>query len=277
MNYHIIMMVIYDESYIHNSLDRDFGIYEKKFENLTSETVFTHMHFHRDFEILYVIEGSAQMQVAGRTFVINSEDMVLINPYEHHYGKIISERFHYICVDFNLVLLALPYEKRILDGQLCYENHIKQIGEISRYLFACFEAVKNCQEGWKMRAKGNLLLLFSDLEGYVREAVHSKEHFFVKRTLELLQEHYSETINTRIMADVFSYNESYFCRKFKTVFNCSFSDYLKNYRIMQAKKMLPYKSVSEVALETGFSSIPYFSRIFKELTGMCPIEYKKKV
>lgn len=130
---------------------------------------------------------------------------------------------------------------------------------------------------WKMRATGNMLLFFSYLGEYINEAVHSKEYLFVKRTLEMLEENFSEKINTKVMADAFSYNESYFCRKFQKVFNCSFSAYLKNYRISQAKKMLKYRSVSEVAMETGFSSIYYFSRIFKEITGMRPIEYKKKI
>ena len=70
---------IYDESYILNSQDSDFSIYERKFENLTSETVFTHMHFHRDFEILYVTNGCAQMQVADKKIVATPESVVLIN------------------------------------------------------------------------------------------------------------------------------------------------------------------------------------------------------
>lgn len=270
------MMIIYDESYIQTSRDRDFGIYEKKFENLTSETVFTSLHFHHDFEILYIIDGIAQMQVADNTFVIEPHSLVLINPYEPHYGKIISEHFYYICLDFNLGILALPHKKKILEGQLCYANHIKERSEISHYLLECYRAVKDSGENWKMRATGNLLLFFSYLGGYVCEAVHSKDHFFAKKTLELMQENFSERINTKIMADVFSYNESYFCRKFQKVFHCSFSEYLKNYRIAQAKKLLPYKSITEVAMGTGFSSIHYFSRIFKEITGKCPSDYKKQ-
>lgn len=270
------MMIMYDESYIQNAVDRDFAIYEKRFTNLAEETVFTHMHVHRDFEILYVMEGNAEMQVAGKLFFIQPHDVVLMNPYEPHYGKIVSENFHYICIDFNFALLTHPCETKILEGQLCYENVIKADDRYLRYIFECYEAVKKCEEGWKMRAKGNLLLLFSGLEGYIREVVYSKEYFFAKKTLEVLQENFSETICTKTMADLFSYNESYFCRKFKKVFHCSFSDYLRNYRVMQARKMLPYKSVSEVAVETGFSSIPYFSRIFKEITGLCPSEYKIK-
>ncbi len=276
MSYHVCMMIVYDESYIQNAQDRDFGIYEKKFENLTSEIVFTHMHFHRDFEILYIYEGCAKMEIAGKTFVANSGDLVLVNPYEPHYGEIISPRFHYFCIDFNLALLGLPNEKRIMEGQLGYANHIQGESEITQYLLGCYDAVCGCKENWKMRAIGNLLLFFSYAGAYLHEAVHSKEHLFAKTILELLQEKYEERINTKMMADAFSYNESYFCRKFQKVFHCSFSDYLKSYRVTQAKKLLLYKSVAETAMETGFSSIPYFSRIFKEVTGMCPSEYRRK-
>lgn len=267
------MMIVYDESYIQNARDRDFSIYEKKFENLTQEIVFTHMHFHRDFEILYIIEGCARMEVAGKTFMAGAGDLVLVNPYDPHYGKIVSADFHYICIDFNLALLGLPQEKKIMEGQLGYANYVQVEHTIVQYLFGCYSAVGDCDENWKMRATGNLLLFFSYMS--LCETVCSKEHLFARRSLELLQEKYRERMNTKMMAENFSYNESYFCRKFQNVFHCSFSEYLKNYRIAQAKKVLLHKSVSETAMETGFSSIPYFSKVFKEIMGMSPMEYKK--
>ena len=268
-------MIVYDESYMENAKDRDFGIYEKKFKNLTNETIFTHMHFHRDFEILYIVEGCAQMEVAGKTFVAKIGDVIMINPYDPHYGKIISTDFHYICIDFNLAILGLPQEKKIMEGQLGYANYVQAEHTIVQYLLGCYYAVRDCDENWKMRAIGNLLLFFSYMSKNLCETVCSKEHLFARTALEFLQKKYKERINTKMMAEVFSYNESYFCRKFQMVFHCSFSEYLKSYRIAQAKKALLYKSVSETAMETGFSSIPYFSKVFKEVTGLSPMEYKK--
>lgn len=266
---------IYDESYILNSQDSDFSIYERKFENLTSETVFTHMHFHRDFEILYVTNGCAQMQVADKKFEATPESVVLINPYEPHYGRIAGKDFGYLCIDFNFALLNFLSDKNRTESRPRYLNHIQNAEEILPYLLGCYNAIKDGLGDWKMRAAGNLLLFFSCLSDYKNSTDSSEEYIFTKKALEMLEENYSGKLNTQIMAEAFSYNESYFCRKFQKAFNCSFSEYLKLYRVSRAKEILKHKSVTETAMETGFSGDQYFSRIFKEITGMSPLQYKK--
>jgi AraC-like DNA-binding protein len=52
---------------------------------------------------------------------------------------------------------------------------------------------------------------------------------------------------------------------------------LNRYRVKQAKAFLDEgeRSLTEVALEIGFSSNTYFSRVFKQEVGMSPSEYKQ--
>ncbi|MGQ9491544.1 MAG: helix-turn-helix domain-containing protein [Anaerolineae bacterium] len=53
--------------------------------------------------------------------------------------------------------------------------------------------------------------------------------------------------------------------------------YLNRYRIQQAKQLLTntHKTITEIALEVGFSSSSYFSRIFRRKTGMTPEAYRR--
>ena len=56
-------------------------------------------------------------------------------------------------------------------------------------------------------------------------------------------------------------------------------DYLREYRLEQAKKLLMKgdMSVSEVAMNTGFDNFSYFSTLFKKETGMSPQQYRASI
>ena len=56
-------------------------------------------------------------------------------------------------------------------------------------------------------------------------------------------------------------------------------DYLREYRIQQAKKLLSREdiSVSEAAMQSGFDNLSYFSTVFKKETGMTPQQYRQSV
>ncbi len=59
----------------------------------------------------------------------------------------------------------------------------------------------------------------------------------------------------------------------------SFPDFIKNYRITEAKRLLtiyPHKKIIAVAYESGFHSISAFNVCFKEKTGLTPSEFRKK-
>lgn len=72
-------------------------------------------------------------------------------------------------------------------------------------------------------------------------------------------------------------SEVYLRQLFKKRFNITPKQYIINIRIEKAKELLtnPFKTVSSVAEECGFSSVYHFCREFKLKTGMTPGEYAK--
>lgn len=99
----------------------------------------------------------------------------------------------------------------------------------------------------------------------------------VNRALEYIEGHFSEDIGLREMAGFLHLNESYFSYIFKKETGINFTDYLNDIRIEKAKEYLrmPGMAVSEVWEKAGYSSMSYFSRVFKQITAMGPAEYKK--
>jgi AraC-like DNA-binding protein/ActR/RegA family two-component response regulator len=69
---------------------------------------------------------------------------------------------------------------------------------------------------------------------------------------------------------------SRFCREFKAAFQVTFVEYLANYRMEQAKRLLgnPSMPVADVAAAVGFNDPSYFTRVFRRQEGVSPSEYR---
>lgn len=99
--------------------------------------------------------------------------------------------------------------------------------------------------------------------------------------LETLNEHIRVNINDEefsidALVDKMNLSRSSFYRKIKALTGMTPVDYLKNFRLDYAARLLREGArVSEVALMAGFSSSSYFAKCFKAKFGMIPKEYAK--
>ena len=89
---------------------------------------------------------------------------------------------------------------------------------------------------------------------------------------------YSENIRLQQVADIACMTPQAFCRYFKRQTKITFTDFVNQYRITQAKTLLLKDiSVSETCYEVGFESLSYFNKLFKKLTGLNPSVFKKQI
>ncbi|MFP8895485.1 AraC family transcriptional regulator [Chryseobacterium sp. EZn1] len=94
---------------------------------------------------------------------------------------------------------------------------------------------------------------------------------------DYIHENYDRKPNVNEVAQVVSLSTPAFCRYFKKQTNMTFTDFVNNYRINQAKIfLLKDQSVTEVCFQVGFESLSYFNKLFKQHTGETPSEFKKK-
>lgn len=76
----------------------------------------------------------------------------------------------------------------------------------------------------------------------------------------------------------FGANSTYLSRIFKKEVEKGFVEYLNSYRIEIAKELIKQgERLKNIVQKTGFSSYNYFFRVFKEITGETPQEYKKNM
>lgn len=101
-----------------------------------------------------------------------------------------------------------------------------------------------------------------------------------QKVANYIEKSYYTAISISDLAKVFHISRNYLYTLFKQEYGVSPQDYLISYRIERAKKLLKSKrsplSVQEIATAVGFENPLYFSRLFRNRTGMSPSEYRKQ-
>lgn len=102
---------------------------------------------------------------------------------------------------------------------------------------------------------------------------------FAERFYTWLSEHYREEISLDDIADYVGLTPAYCSAMIKETTGTSFSKSLIGMRIGKAKELLlnTKKKIYEIAMETGYSDVKYFNRVFKKETGITPVHYRKEL
>ncbi|WP_238917542.1 AraC family transcriptional regulator [Clostridium sp. YIM B02555] len=107
---------------------------------------------------------------------------------------------------------------------------------------------------------------------------HNSNDHLLGLIIEYIQENY-KTINLKILAQKFNYNETYLSKLLKSRLNIGFVDLLTNCRLQHAKDLLlnTNMSIESIAYEIGYTSVDHFSRIFKKNMELSPNVYRKRI
>jgi len=99
----------------------------------------------------------------------------------------------------------------------------------------------------------------------------------IQRALNFIHTSYDNDISLEQIAHSAYLSVYHFCRLFRREMGMSCSQYLNRFRISKAKQFLSETDllISEVCFETGFNSLTHFGRVFKQVEGQTPSEYRK--
>ncbi|MGI2296001.1 response regulator transcription factor [Paenibacillus sp. GXUN7292] len=106
-----------------------------------------------------------------------------------------------------------------------------------------------------------------------------RNHLLLKKVNDYVQQNYHKEITLAQIAEHSDLSVSRFCVLFKMNSGDSFTNYLNVFRIEQAKRLLldDDLKVYEIADMVGFSSLPFFNRLFKRITNQTPNEYRRSL
>jgi AraC-like DNA-binding protein len=101
----------------------------------------------------------------------------------------------------------------------------------------------------------------------------------ITKAKEFIREHHTEDLSLPQVAQIAHTNHFHFCRMFKRTTGLNFTQFVARVRIERSKSLLinPQLRVSEIAYEVGFQSLTHFNRVFLNILGQSPTEYRLKL
>jgi AraC-like DNA-binding protein len=247
-------------------------------------------HFHPELELVYIEGASAKRHVGNHISEFKGSDLVLIGPNIPHLNF-----DHGVTTTYRKEVLHFKssFKDTILDN-LPELQQINRLLELSKYGIAFFGETKE-KAGTIMKTLHllkpydyfisilTLLRILSNSTDF--ELLHkkpfvnkysNKEQKRIRKIYGFIDERYQSKISLNEVADLCNLTKAAFCRYFKKATGSTFIEFLNQYRISQAKRLLLNgKNVSESCYECGFESLSYFNRSFKKITGENPSEFKK--
>ena len=99
----------------------------------------------------------------------------------------------------------------------------------------------------------------------------------IRRCVDYIEMHPEQKIRAKDLADMIGYSEYYLSRRFKEATGKSLSDYVNEVKIARAGILLKDTELSaqEISEDLGFSSRNYFTKVFKDITGVTPTAYRE--
>ena len=118
--------------------------------------------------------------------------------------------------------------------------------------------------------------LVHNITNYV--TVNGKTLDKMKIVLKYIENNYMQKITIADIAATVDFSESHFMRYFKETMGTSFVDYLRDYRLTIASRLLTTSdsSILDIAAESGFENLSYFNRVFKQKYSMTPRQFRKE-
>lgn len=228
-------------------------------------------HMHDDLELVWLLSGRLEVRVGSCIEEMRAGDAALIWPNQIH---------AYHASDENDAIVHV-FSPDTVEPFL--QEAGGRIGE--RAVFRCPDWVRGfCLRSCAEESQPTQLSLHASLSAacseYLRqvplvEQPRQNNSLFVK-ILDYIGQHYRENITLSETAAALGYEPHYLSRYFSSVAGINFRQFVNSRRVLAARGLLCDRSVSitEAALRSGFQSIRNFNRVFAEVMGVSPSEYR---
>lgn len=127
------------------------------------------------------------------------------------------------------------------------------------------------------KLEDGMVQIVCNISSRLSEKERSIHYHTVQKSLVYIKKHFSEQISLNQTAEAVELSPAYFSSIFKREMKQSFSDYLTQLRIDEAKLLLRTTNlhVREISGEVGFIDDTYFSKLFHKRVGIRPLAYRK--
>ena len=249
-------------------------------------------HYHPEFELVYVEADAGIRHVGTHISTYTHSDLVFIGgnlPHLNFDYRLRSE-YHQIVIQLRTDFLgqAVSMVPEFSSIHRLFERAAYGIAFDGDIKALVAERLKQLAGKGKLEQLLHLIgtfdLLAQSQEQKILNENLDSQRFILKDKLrmgaiyEYIDAEYWRKPDVNEVARKVNLTTPAFCRYFKRQANMTFTEFVNNYRIERAKNLLmQHNNVSETCYAVGFESLSYFNKVFREMTGVNPSEFKKRI
>lgn len=256
-------------------------------------------HQHDCFELAYITEGTAIQTLDGDTIPLKKGAYFIIDHGSiHNYThcenlKLINCLFLADIIDDSLVN-CVSFDKLMRVCMIRFYKHytgsppVNHVfydndGKVLRILMDILEESGNRSMGYREIYRGKLMeILILTMRKVVQEQgefpiAQLTDNTIIREAIRYFETNYQKKALLSTFCEIHHYNAQYISRRFKQETGLTASEYLHKIRIKKSCNLLAGSSftIKQIALQTGYEDVKFFSKIFKETIGITPGEYRK--
>lgn len=253
------------------------------------------LHWHNEFEIIYVKKGEGIITVDLNKYPVKASDISIIPPgHLHSISQKEASSMEYENIIFNMDLLVSKYKDSSFQEFIRpMFNQTYDIPPIITKENADYTSISSCLDhiddicrtfpkAYEFAIKGYLYQFFYYIfhNNSVNQNTPKPDRNMdkLKLLIKYIETNYASDITVKTAAKLCNFSESHFMKFFKECMNISFINYLNDYRLSMASRLLMTStdSILSIALDSGFHNISYFNRSFKGKYGITPSQFRKQ-
>lgn len=178
------------------------------------------------------------------------------------------------------------YAKRLMAGDVFdFNKSLINIGlnnDILRLFISLMDVVRQGHVGYNQQLAGLTLQLLGHVHSLSRNLISDEgdpKRKLIDKARFMIQESFERNINMESLARQLPMGYSLFRKVFKEFTGESPNQYHLNIRLERAKQLLETTllNISEIAFQTGFETVSYFSKLFKKRNGISPKTYRDSI
>ena len=250
-------------------------------------------HYHPEIELVYVSNGEGKRQVGLHLSNYSDGDLVLIGSNVPHTG--FTEYF-----DQERKEVVIQFKPEFLGNSIESVFEFKKISkllELSKQgLVFHGETKKNIgismlglQYETNFQQLLTLIRILESLASSDEFTILNKDDFSrsnsiienerINKIFNYIKINYKDKVCLEEASNLICMTKPSFCRYFKKHTGKRFTEFLNEYRINNALKLLAQTEmdIKNICYECGFNNFSHFNRLFKKTLNLTPSEYRKKI
>ena len=236
-------------------------------------------HAHSHTELFFIVSGKGQFIIQDQIFPVGINDLVIINPNViHTEDSLNAQPLEYIVLGIGGIELATTENS---NGQFCILDHFES-AEISSCLRNILREMEQKNTGYQDICQAYMEILIirlmrntaMTLQAEPQVNTGNRQCANVKRYIDL---HFKESLTLEQLAEEAHMSKYYLSHAFKREYGVSPINYMISRRIDESKYLLTETdlSMSQIAQLLGFSSLSYFSQVFRKENNTSPMEFRQ--